>query len=72
MRDFAFYWTARTTSWLGDGVMVVALPWQVYELTNSPTAMGVVGALQLGPILVYTLFGGVASDRFDRRKVFLV
>ena len=72
MRDFAFYWTARTTSWLGDGVMVVALPWQVYELTNSPTAMGVVGALQLGPIFVFTLFGGVASDRFDRRKVILV
>jgi len=71
VRDFALYWTARTTSWLGDGVMVVALPWQVYELTNSPTAMGLVGALQLGPIFLFTLFGGVASDRFDRRKVIL-
>ena len=72
MRDFALYWTARTTSWIGDGVMVVALPWQVYELTNSPTAMGLVGALQLAPIFVFTLLGGVASDRFDRRKVILV
>jgi DHA3 family tetracycline resistance protein-like MFS transporter len=72
VRDFALYWTARTTSWLGDGVMVVALPWQVYELTNSPTAMGIVGALQFAPIFVFTLFGGVASDRFDRRKVILV
>lgn len=72
MRDFALYWTARTTSWLGDGVMVVALPWQVYELTNSPTAMGVVGALQIAPIFVLTLLGGVVSDRFDRRKVILV
>lgn len=71
VRDFALYWTARTTSWLGDGVMVVALPWQVYELTNSPTAMGVVGALQLGPIFLFTLFGGVASDRVDRRKVII-
>lgn len=69
MRDFALYWLARTTSWLGDGVMVVALPWQVYELTNSPTAMGVVGAVQMVPIFVFTLFGGVASDRIDRRKV---
>jgi MFS family permease len=51
--------------------MMVALPWQVYELTNSPTAMGVVGAAQMVPILVFTLFGGVASDRIDRRKVIL-
>lgn len=71
VRDFAFYWTARTTSWLGDGVMVVALPWQVYELTNSPTAMGVVGAVQMVPIFAFTLIGGVASDRVDRRRVIL-
>ena len=51
--------------------MVVALPWQVYELTNSTTAMGVVGAAQMVPIFVFTLFGGVASDRIDRRKVIL-
>ena len=48
-RDFALYWIARSTSWVGDGVMVVALPWQVYELTNSPTAMGIVGAAQMVP-----------------------
>jgi MFS family permease len=72
VRDFALYWTARTTSWFGDGLMVVALPWQVYELTNSPTAMGVVGAVQMVPILAFTLVGGVASDRIDRRRVFVV
>jgi hypothetical protein len=71
VRDFALYWTARTTSWVGDGVMVVALPWQVYELTDSPTAMGVVGAAQMVPIFAFTLVGGVASDRFDRRNVIL-
>jgi MFS family permease len=51
--------------------MVVALPWQVYELTNSPTTMGVVGALQMIPIFAFTLLGGVASDRVDRRKVII-
>ena len=51
--------------------MMVALPWQVYELTNSPTAMGIVGAAQMVPIFAFTLFGGVAADRFDRRKVIL-
>ena len=51
--------------------MVVALPWQVYELTNSPTAMGIVGAAQMVPIFAFTLVGGVASDRIDRKKVIL-
>jgi MFS family permease len=71
VRDFALYWTSRATSWVGDGVMVVALPWQVYELTDSPTAMGVVGAVQMVPILGFTLVGGVASDRIDRRHVII-
>ena len=71
-RDFALYWVARTTSWLGDGVMMVALPWQVYALTDSPTAMGVVAALQMVPIFAFTLFGGVASDRIDRRRVIVI
>lgn len=72
MRDFALYWTARTVSFLGDGVMVVALPWQVYELTDSPAAMGLVGALQTAAIVAFVLFGGVASDRIERKKVIIV
>ena len=72
VRDFALYWTARTISFLGDGVMVVALPWQVYELTNSPAAMGVVGGLQTAVVLGFVLLGGVASDRIERRKVIIV
>ncbi|HET9675317.1 MAG TPA: MFS transporter [Gaiellaceae bacterium] len=72
VRDFALYWTARTVSFLGDGVMYVALPWQVYELVNSPKAMGVVGALETGAILAFVLFGGVASDRFERKRVIIV
>jgi MFS family permease len=72
VRDFALYWTARSVSFLGDGVMAVALPWQVYELTDSPAAMGLVGAIQTGSILTFVLFGGVAADRIERRKVIIV
>ena len=71
MRDFALYWTGRTISYLGDGVMVVALPWQVYELTNSPAAMGVIGALQTGSIFTFVLFGGVAADRLPRKRIII-
>ena len=72
VRDFALYWTARTISYLGDGVMVVALHWQVYELTDSPAAMGVVGGIQTASIFAFVLLGGVASDRFERKKVIIV
>ncbi len=69
MRDFALYWTGRTISYVGDGVMTVALPWQVYELTDSPAAMGVVGGIQTASIFVFVLLGGVAADRFDRKWI---
>jgi len=72
VRDFALYWTARTVSFLGDGVMTVALPWQVYELTDSPAAMGLVGGIQTASIFAFVLLGGVASDRIERRKVIIV
>jgi DHA3 family tetracycline resistance protein-like MFS transporter len=72
VRDFALYWTARAVSFLGDGVMSVALPWQVYERSNSPTAMGLVGGLQTAAILAFVLLGGVASDRLERKKVIIV
>src|SRR5688500_19404319 len=52
--------------------MTVALPWQVYELSNSPTAMGLVGGLQTAAILAFVLLGGVASDRLERKKVIIV
>ena len=71
VRDFAFYWSSRTISQIGDGVMVVALPWQVYELSNSPAAMGVVGAIETASIFVFVLVGGVASDRVERKRVMI-
>jgi DHA3 family tetracycline resistance protein-like MFS transporter len=71
VRDFALYWTGRTISYLGDGIMVVALPWQVYELTDSPAAMGVIGAFQTASIFVFVLLGGVAADRFQRKKIII-
>jgi MFS family permease len=71
VRDFSLYFSGRTISFVGDGVMYVALPWQVYELSNVPTAMGVVGALQTGSLVVFLLIGGVVADRFERRRVII-
>lgn len=69
IRDFRRLWTGMTVSLLGDGVLLVALAWQVYELSNAPTALAIVGLATALPQVVLLLVGGVVSDRFDRRRV---
>jgi DHA3 family tetracycline resistance protein-like MFS transporter len=58
-------------SLLGDGIFFVALPWQVYQLSNAATALSVVGIAMSIPQIVLLLVGGVVSDRFDRRRVMM-
>ena len=58
-------------SLLGDGIFFVALAWQVYTLSNVPTALAVVGIAMTVPTIAFLLLGGVISDRFDRRRVML-
>jgi MFS family permease len=71
-RDFLLLWTGLTVSLLGDGVFVVAVAWQAYELSDSPTALSMVMLAMTVPHVLLLLFGGVVSDRSDRRTVMLV
>ena len=70
-RDFRLLWTGTGVSLLGDGVFAVALAWQVYALSDVPTAMGVVGAAMTVPTIAALVLGGIASDRLDRRRLLL-
>ena len=70
-RDFRLLWTGMSVSLLGDGIFFVALAWQVYALSNVPTALAVVGIAMTVPTIAFLLLGGVISDRFDRRRVML-
>jgi DHA3 family tetracycline resistance protein-like MFS transporter len=70
-RDFRLLWAGTGVSLLGDGVFVVALAWQVYALSDVPTAMGVVGAAMTVPTIAALLLGGIAGDRLDRRRLLL-
>jgi len=71
IRDFRLLWTGMTLSLLGDGVLLVALAWQAYQLDNRPVAMSLVGVALTVPQVLLVLVGGVLSDRFERRKVML-
>ena len=70
-RDFRLLWTGMCASLLGDGAFIVALAWQVYQLSDAPTAMGVVGVAMTVPTIVFLLIGGALSDRLDRRRLML-
>jgi len=72
IRDFRLLWTGMTLSLLGDGVLLVALVWQVYQLDNRPASMAAVGVALTVPQVVLVLLGGVISDRYERRLVMLV
>lgn len=70
-RDFALLWTGTAVSLVGDGITNVALAWQVLNLSNAPTALAIVGVAWTAPHVAFLLFGGVLSDRFDRRRVLI-
>jgi MFS family permease len=70
-RDFRLLWTGMSVSLLGDGILLVALAWQTYTLSNTPAAMSAVGIALSAPQVALLLFGGVVSDRFDRRRIML-
>jgi MFS family permease len=71
-RQFRLLWTGMSASLVGDGMLLVALAWQVYTLFGLPRAMSAVGVALSLPQVVTLLFGGVVSDRFDPRRVMLV
>ena len=71
-RDFALLFTGTTVSMLGDGIYLVAIAWQVYAISNAPTALGLVGVAWTVPMVLLLLFGGVLGDRFERRRLLIV
>jgi MFS family permease len=54
---------------IGSQAALVAIPYQVYVLTHSPALVGLLGIVELGPLVAGSLLGGVAADRHDRRTV---
>jgi DHA3 family tetracycline resistance protein-like MFS transporter len=58
-------------SLFGDGFFTVALAWQVYEISNVPTALSVVSIAWTLPLVAMLLLGGVFTDRYDRRRLMI-
>nr|BFE28113.1 enterobactin transporter EntS [Actinomadura rugatobispora] len=70
-RPFRNVFIARTVSVFGIGMLMVALPVQVYDMTDSTVHVGAVAASSGFALLVGFLWGGVLADRYDRRTLML-
>lgn len=66
-RDFRLLFWAGTVFYLGGMVSYVAVPYQLYVLTHSNFGVGVLGIVELLPLLVFGLYGGALADAVDRR-----
>ncbi|HET9643971.1 MAG TPA: MFS transporter [Burkholderiaceae bacterium] len=68
-RSFIRFWFARLAGTMGNQMLMVAVSWQMYEITGSAWDLGLVGLVQFLPALLLTLPAGHASDRHDRRHI---
>jgi MFS family permease len=68
-RSFMLFWCARTSANGAYMMQGVAVGWQIYDLTNDPLDLGLVGLMQFFPLLVLSAVAGQVLDLFDRRLV---
>ncbi|MEO7836157.1 MAG: MFS transporter [Acidimicrobiales bacterium] len=70
-RDFRVLFAGQIVSFFGTQLTVVAVPFQVYQLTRSSLQVGLVSLAQLVPLIVGSLIGGALADSIDRRRLLL-
>ncbi len=70
-RDFRIFWSGLLLSTMGTQFTQVAMAWQIYELTNSPLQIGLLGLARAIPQVILLLVGGLLADAVDRRKLMM-
>jgi len=70
--DFRRFFLAQMVSLVCGWMQTVAQSWLVLQLTGSPLRLGLIGTLQFGPILLFSVFTGAVADRLPKRRVLVV
>jgi MFS family permease len=71
-RDFSLLWAAGLISYFGSMITYVAVPFQIKELTDSYVAVAISGLVEILPLVIFGLYGGVLADALDRKKLIWV
>lgn len=70
-RNYRLFWFGQMISLIGTWMQSIGQAWLVLTLTHSAWQLGLVGALQFLPVLLFSIFGGVFADRWPKRRVLL-
>lgn len=70
-RDFRLLWTGMAVSLVGDGIFIVAVAWQAYNISDSPSALAYIGVATALPQVVFLPVAGAISDRCHRRAILI-
>ena len=68
-RDYRLLWFGTLFSSSGQWIQQVSIGWLTYHITGSPFLLGAVNGMRALPLLLLGPFGGVAADRFDRKRL---
>jgi len=71
-RNFRYVWFGQCISLVGTWMQNIGQSWLVLTLTGSPLLLGLVGAFQFLPVMLFSLFAGVIVDKFPKRSILLV
>lgn len=71
-RDYRLLLTGQFVATIGQQMQTVAITYQVYQLHHSALDLGLLGLFRLIPVVAFSIVGGVAADRVDRRRLLLV
>ena len=71
-RNFRIFWIGQAVSLTGSWVQIVAQGWLALDLSNDAFIVGLVSAAGSFPVLVFSLYGGVIADRYDKRKLVMI
>ena len=71
-RDFRLLFFGHSVSNFGDEIVAVAIPYQVFKITGSTLAVGLLGLAALIPVFVFPIIGGTVADAVERRRLVTV
>ncbi len=69
--NFRSYWIAVFAASIAMQMQTVGVNWHMYELTNSPVSLGLVGIAGFVPVLLFSLIGGLFADKHDRKTIMI-
>jgi MFS transporter, DHA1 family, staphyloferrin A biosynthesis exporter len=72
LRDFRFLWLGQITTSMGQWMDQFSRTWLIFQLTQSPMALGIVGAARGIPLLLFGVAAGVAADRWGRKPQLII